>query len=704
MLLCIFSTGIFSTCIYGQQVWTKHESPVLENGPVGSWDADGPGFPSVLMIDDTYHMWYGGMGNNVLAIGHASSEDGITWTKDENNPVLNVGEAGSWDAARAYLPTVVHDGSTFHMWYVGANTSGDEKLGYATSDNGVDWTKQEGKLTYKLDGEPYTEKVGSGAVYFDGELFHMWFSQHGSNPVLYEMGYATSVNGADWDLYENNPVLKCGEYGKWDRPRLQASSVIKLGDDYHLCYSGGDFYGWRLGFATSRDGINWAKSLQNPMVDVGPDGSWDDLFVSFASLLYDADSNRFKMWYLGGNVQFGGAIGYAEMALIPPPEPWHKKGEPVLEKGPEGSWDAGGTSFPSVLMINSTYHMWYAAMENDVFAIGHASSEDGINWTKDENNPVLQAGEPGSWDDRWVYVPKVVYDGSSFHMWYNGSRANGSEQIGYATSPDGSAWTRHEGNPVLASGEAGAWDSGNVGPGGVYYDGESFHMWYAGNAANAPGVFKVGYASSADGSTWTRSNVNPIMESESGTWESGRVTASSVLFDGLQYHMWYDGGEFAKWRIGYASSPDGLNWTRSENNPVLEQGASGSWDSQFVSFASVLYDPNSEKYKMWYFGGDASVSGAIGYAGLINSSRTITTLPDHILSIFPNPSSDLITLRSDVQDVKTIEIISLNGQLMYRGIMEGYEMQADLSGLSKGLYLLRLKSNTTMKTIKLVKL
>lgn len=387
-------------------------------------------------------------------------------------------------------------------------------------------------------------------------------------------------------------------------------------------------------------------------------------------------------------------------------EVWTKHEGPVLEKGPEGSWDEDGPGFPSVLLINETYHLWYAASGNNILSIGHATSDDGITWTKDENNPVLDLGEDGSWDDGRVYVPKVVYDGSSYHMWYNGSGGTGGEQIGYATSPDGSTWARYEGNPVLPTRESGAWDSGNTGPGGVYFDGENFHMWYAGNAFGAHGVFNVGYASSADGISWSRSDLNPVLESESSTWEKGRVSASSVLLDSQgKYHMWYDGGDFAKWRIGYATSTDGLSWTKAASMPVLDVGGAGSWDSEFVSFPTVLLDSAARILQMWFYGADAE-SGAIGYAesSIINQIGTLKKLPDLKLTIFPNPASKLITLRSEVLGVKSIEIISLNGQLMYSAVMEGNEMQADVSWLNNGLYLLRIKSKTSMKTIKLVKL
>jgi hypothetical protein len=194
------------------------------------------------------------------------------------------------------------------------------------------------------------------------------------------------------------------------------------------------------------------------------------------------------------------------------------------------------------------------------------------------------------------------------------------------------------------------------------------------------------------------------MEHLTGTWESPRVAASEVLFDGDIYHMWYNGGDFAQWRVGYATSSDGLAWTRHEENPVLDVGSGGSWDDQFVSFASVLYDSSTVSYKMWYFGGTSGIAGKIGYADHVNSIGNKKIINNGALTIYPNPASDLITLKSEIHGIKTIEITFLNGQLMYSGVLEGNERQIDVSGLSKGFYLLTLKSSSLTKTQKLIRL
>jgi hypothetical protein len=91
-----------------------------------------------------------------------------------------------------------------------------------------------------------------------------------------------------------------------------------------------------------------------------------------------------------------------------------------------------------------------------------------IFWTKDTlNNPVLDPGPSGAWDDGSVAIPSILFEGNTYHMWYAGRSSN--QRIGYATSPDGITWEKYddptttdpqfaESDPVLNPGQPGAWD------------------------------------------------------------------------------------------------------------------------------------------------------------------------------------------------------------------------------------------------------
>jgi hypothetical protein len=51
------------------------------------------------------------------------------------------------------------------------------------------------------------------------------------------------------------------------------------------------------------------------------------------------------------------------------------------------------------------------------------------------NNPVLEPGTEGEWDDSAVGGPSVILDGDTFKMWYQGWQGTYPVRIGYATSP-----------------------------------------------------------------------------------------------------------------------------------------------------------------------------------------------------------------------------------------------------------------------------
>lgn len=295
---------------------------------------------------------------------------------------------------------------------------------------------------------------------------------------------------------------------------------------------------------------------------------------------------------------------------------WTKyPGNPVMLPGSATDWDKEFVGLGSVIYYGNKYHMWYTGGSfAGILRIGHATSPDGITWTKDINNPVLDKGTAGSWDENLVHCPKVIIINSTFHMWYtghSGKRNNFGFQIGHASSPDGITWTKDANNPVLPMGPNGAWDHSWVSVGSVLYDGTKYHLWYSGFDTLSVGV-KIGHATSPDGLTWTKDPSNPVLVPETPLWDSPRVEFPSVIFDGTNYNIWYSGGGYFTWKIGYATSTDGSNWTKDPSNPVLSTGKAGSWDSRSVATMSVI--DNSGKFKMWYFGSKAEGFASIGYA------------------------------------------------------------------------------------------
>ena len=382
-------------------------NPVLDIGPPGSWDDVHVAAPSILYDGTTYRMWYDGNDGSIRRIGYATSLDGIEWTKYSGNPVFGLGPSGSWDDSMATHPTVIYDGSKYHLWYAGSHAY-DIGIGYASSSDGITWIRYHDPVLWKGTSGSWDDfYVHTPTVLFDGTTFHMWYQ--GNDGINARIGYATSSDGISWTKSSSNPVLDLGPSGSWEGEDLGSPTVLFDGTVYHMWYSGDDDINAREGYATSTNGYTWTKSISNPVLDLGPPGSWEDYVVGASTVIFDG--SMFYKWYTGrqGSTY---KIGYATSSDS---DRWKKNtANPVLDLGPSGSWDDRHLGHPTVLYNGIMYNMWYAGYDGAVWRIGHATSQDGRTWMKSISNPVLDLGPSGSWDDRDVACPFVLYDGSIY--------------------------------------------------------------------------------------------------------------------------------------------------------------------------------------------------------------------------------------------------------------------------------------------------
>ena len=231
-----------------------------------------------------------------------------------------------------------------------------------------------------------------------------------------------------WVKYPINPVLDLGD--TWDDTHVYAPNVLFNGTKYQMWYAGFDGSNDRIGYATSNDGIDWNKH-DNPVLDLGESGTWDDTHVAHANVLFDGTDPDapYKMWYTGNdgkNLRIGYATSNDGID-------WNKHDNPVLDFGESGTWDDWYVFSPTVLFDGTKYQMWYAGYDGSNDRIGYATSVNGIVWEKHSDNPVLDFGESGTWDDWGIDYTTVLFNGTEYQMWYTGFDGS-NDRIGYATS------------------------------------------------------------------------------------------------------------------------------------------------------------------------------------------------------------------------------------------------------------------------------
>jgi predicted GH43/DUF377 family glycosyl hydrolase len=299
----------------------------------------------------------------------------VDWTnRTETN--LEPGPAGAWDDDETLAPNVIKDGSTYKMWYTGKSSTGPYQIGYATSSDGIVWTKYTGNpIITPVDVGTWeslpVENVGGCAVIKNVSNYEMWYA---ASTVEYnfQIGYATSSDGIVW-VHHGSPVLLRGPAGDWDLNDVSKPAVIKDGSAYKMWYVGrGGASSPGIGFATSPDGITWTK-YNNPATTTSP-------FV-------DSD--------------------------------------PVIPLGPSGSWNGSDLESPTVIKEDMKYHIWFSGASDNWTdsrsRIGYAYAVEGsIAGRRYDGNPLLHPGAPNAFDGGGVSLPVVIKDGNTYRMWYYG--------------------------------------------------------------------------------------------------------------------------------------------------------------------------------------------------------------------------------------------------------------------------------------------
>ena len=260
-------------------------------------------------------------------------------------------------------------------------------------------------------------------------------------------------------------------------------------------------------------------------------------------------------------------------------------------------------------------------------AIGLAVSADGFTWYKYANQ-ILTSGTSGSWDDGRVANGQVIWDGSQWVMYYTGrSATTGFDAVGRATSTDLQTWTRYAGNPVLAR-NVNFPNEGNgpVHPLVIKTGANAYMLWYTAPHPDT-GISYIYLASSINGITWVRQNSgNPVFSpsADPNAWDSSLVYFQAVIYNSGSYTMFYSGCsipyEGTICRIGYATSPDGISWSRASDNPIVAQDPANSlwpasWDTVNIKDPGVAVF--NGRIMVYYTGNDYAIGIAMQPVGTI---------------------------------------------------------------------------------------
>ncbi len=236
---------------------------VLEPQVVG---ADIPQFHFLSLVpeDDQVAAYFIDHRQCLFQVGRAVSVDGQVF--DDPAVVLSRDPQGV-DAAKASFPGVLKVEGVYHLVYEARTCANRGTIAYATSEDGLDFTKH-GDILWPSGLGAESLEVGTPSLFYEDGQFILYYHGHDGEVVR-----ILAAEGPDlFNLTRLGVILDVDAWA-WDRGTVgKRSQILHLGDYYYMFYEGctsnmGDQGRWGIGLARASSPTGpWEKYDHNPIL------------------------------------------------------------------------------------------------------------------------------------------------------------------------------------------------------------------------------------------------------------------------------------------------------------------------------------------------------------------------------------------------------------------------------------------------------
>jgi hypothetical protein len=295
---------------------------------------------------------------------------------------------------------------------------------------------------------------------------------------------------------------------------------------------------------------------------------------------------------------------------------WIKKGLLFCPTG-QYDWMKTHAANPFGAFVQSTvlriYFTSRDAENRSHISVADFDATNNFSVLKIADQPVLAPGQAGLYDDSGTAMGFLLQEDNRDLLYYLGWNLKVTvpwmNTIGLAIREKGkTSFEKFSRAPIM--------DRSNEDPFSISYpsvmkENGIYRMWYGSNLSwgktqdEMQHVIK--YAESTDGIHWKRSERVAVALQHSGEYA---LSKPLVVKENGRYYMFYSyraNGTVQTYRIGFAVSTDGLNWTRKDNEIGIDVSADG-WDSQMICYPFVFkYNGN------WWMLYNGNGYGATGF-------------------------------------------------------------------------------------------
>lgn len=301
-----------------------------------SWMQEFAQAPSVLVFDDFIRVYFScrpprdrsGQYLSFTAYVDLNRSNLFEIVNIAKKPILKLGELGCFDEFGIYPTSVIRNGREVWAYYGGwtrcESVPFNVAIGCAISLDGGGTFNKMGNgpvLSYSVN-EPFVIS-GPKIRKFNNRwyLFYIagqkWIENDKKPEPVYKIRMASSDDGINWIRVNINLIES-----KLEVNEAQASpDVYYQNGKYHMffCYRyslnfRGKEKGYRIGYASSIDMINWIRDDLKAGINVS-DAGWDSEMISYPHV-FELD-NKIYMFYLGNEVgRYGFGLAQLEGKLI----------------------------------------------------------------------------------------------------------------------------------------------------------------------------------------------------------------------------------------------------------------------------------------------------------------------------------------------------------------------------------------------------
>jgi hypothetical protein len=269
------------------------------------------------------------------------------------------------------------------------------------------------------------------------------------------------------------------------------------------------------------------------------------------------DSHRIRVYFSSLDEAKFGRIGYVDVDAANPTRVLSVAPEPVFDLGELGAFDDSGVNPSCIVALpgRKTKWMYYIGWQRtervpyQLFA-GLAAFDD-TQFTRVSFAPVLPRTNT---EPFFRSATTVLYEDGLFRAWY--VSATGWKQqpqglyptyiIRHAQSSDGLIWQAHETPSIVLAND----DEFGLGRPWVIKEEAGYRMWYSVRSRSQP--YRIGYATSPDGLIWTRLDHEAGIERSASGWDSEMICYPCVVDAGGQRYMFYNGNQHGASGFGCA--------------------------------------------------------------------------------------------------------------------------------------------------------